>query len=397
MLTFILLITCIGIYGAPSEHLGVVGGRNATKGELPYITSYEEYQGEDRNPICGASIITKSWVITAAHCLGGTPKERTWIHAGMIDVNDTDAQRRQVVKTVRHDNFVQFGGDIALIKVDPPFEFNDLVQPIKVPKQDAEVSSGTAILSGWGLHSFMMSTDWSSILQTVELPIIPYEERMGVVGGRNATKGELPYITSYEEYQGNDRDHICGASIITKSWVITAAHCLQYMPKEGSWIHAGIIDVNDTDAQRRQVVKTVIHGYFAQFGGDIALIKVDPPFEFNDLVQPIKVPKQDAEVSSGTAILSGWGLHSFMMSTDWSSMLQTVELPIVPYEGPVTGGKGACYGDSGGPLVQDGVLIGAVSWGTHPCAHDGSVTIYTKVSSYIDWISENIDETMIFV
>ncbi|XP_072389106.1 chymotrypsin-1-like [Diabrotica undecimpunctata] len=263
MLSFFLLLTFIGIYGSPSERLGVVGGRNATEGELPYITSYEEYVGEDRNPICGASIITKSWVITAAHCIGGTPIEKTWIHAGMIDVNDPQAQRRQVVKTIRHDNFVQFGGDIALIKVDPPFEFNDLVQPIKVPKQDAELSSNTAILSGWGLHSFPMS-DWSSILQTVELPIIPYEE------------------------------------------------CMQILEEQH---------------------------------------------------------ESDANKYNNTVVCTG----------------------------PVTGGKGACYGDSGGPLVQDGVLIGAVSWGTQPCANDGSVTIYTKVSSYIDWINENIDEPIIFV
>lgn len=50
----------------------------------------------------------------------------------------------------------------------------------------------------------------------------------------------------------------------------------------------------------------------------------------------------------------------------------------------------ACMGDSGGPLVlADGALIGIVSWGV-PCGV-GMPDIYTKVSSYKDWIDTVID------
>ncbi|HEX2449060.1 MAG TPA: trypsin-like serine protease [Methyloceanibacter sp.] len=80
----------------------------------------------------------------------------------------------------------------------------------------------------------------------------------------------------------------------------------------------------------------------------------------------------------------------------------------VGYEGPTStidvkrnicaAGKGrradSCQGDSGGPLVakvQDKfVQVGVVSWG-HSCADGVFPGVYTKVSSYTDWINETMN------
>lgn len=50
-------------------------------------------------------------------------------------------------------------------------------------------------------------------------------------------------------------------------------------------------------------------------------------------------------------------------------------------------------GDSGGPLIkvkEDGKkeVIGIVSWGIIPCGTTGAPSVYTKVSSYNQWIHD---------
>ena len=55
------------------------------------------------------------------------------------------------------------------------------------------------------------------------------------------------------------------------------------------------------------------------------------------------------------------------------------------------GGKGPCTGDYGSPLfdTNNSTLVGMWSWG-NGCAVDGFPSVYTRVSSYIDWINYNL-------
>ena len=62
--------------------------------------------------------------------------------------------------------------------------------------------------------------------------------------------------------------------------------------------------------------------------------------------------------------------------------------------GEEDGGKDACNGDSGGPLLQkmsDGTLVqvGIVSFGSG-CARANRPGIYTRVSTFADWIHSQI-------
>ena len=53
-----------------------------------------------------------------------------------------------------------------------------------------------------------------------------------------------------------------------------------------------------------------------------------------------------------------------------------------------------CKGDSGGPLVceENGtfVLRGAVSWGIPRCPAGNTFSVFTRISSFVDWINDHI-------
>ena len=61
---------------------------------------------------------------------------------------------------------------------------------------------------------------------------------------------------------------------------------------------------------------------------------------------------------------------------------------------------GTCDGDSGGPLAcrstTDGkwVLIGILSFGPQDCSSRDAYSVYTRVSSYVNWINNKITITI---
>lgn len=232
-----------------------------------------------------------------------------------------------------------------------------------------------------------------------------------VINGTDAEAHAAPYIISLGKNY-NKHAHICGGTIISKDWILTAAHCISE-PVNMSAI-AGLHVRADVDerTQHRRIDFGRIHVQYTGGVGpfDIAILHVSEPFVFNDWVKPATLPSRE-ELHEGETHLYGWGQPKSYILTG-SKTLKTVSTEIINYDeckellpetAPLVESNvcsdslkrsiSACNGDSGGPLVVEHEnaateLIGIVSWGYIPCGLANRPSVYTRVSAYIDWVAK---------
>ncbi|XP_041673842.1 brachyurin-like [Drosophila eugracilis] len=197
--------------------------------------------------------------------------------------------------------------------------------------------------------------------------------------------------------------------------IITAAHCTDSLTT-GVDVYLGTHDRTNASEKGQQIVfvetkNVIVHeNWIADtITNDISLIKLPVPIEFNEFIQPASLPEKSNSYETYTgesAIASGWGKISDS-ATAVTDILQYIDVPIMSNSGcspwylglvaetniciKTTGGTSTCNGDSGGPLVlKDGknTLIGATSFGIAFGCEVGWPGVFTRITSYLDWIEE---------
>ncbi|XP_035707650.1 anionic trypsin-2-like [Folsomia candida] len=112
----------------------IVGGVEAKKNEFPFMI---DVRIGGRHG-CGGSIVSPDWVVTAAHCTGYDASSYTLVAGDHnLTLNEGTEQSRSVAAIVRHPGFDRptiINNDIALMRVDRPFEFNEFVGPAVIPQ-----------------------------------------------------------------------------------------------------------------------------------------------------------------------------------------------------------------------------------------------------------------------
>uniref|UniRef100_A0A1Q3FTA7 trypsin n=1 Tax=Culex tarsalis TaxID=7177 RepID=A0A1Q3FTA7_CULTA len=221
-----------------------------------------------------------------------------------------------------------------------------------------------------------------------------------IVGGVQISIAEAPYQVSLQFF----KVHLCGGSIISKRWIMTAAHCIVtssvsiYNVRVGSSKHA-------SGGSLLRVKRIVVHPSYNDPGMDYdyALVELRRAISFGENAMAVALPEQDESVPDGTVcMISGWGNTKSV--TGSPEVLRATKVPIYnqalcnavykPYggitdrmicAGLMEGGKDACQGDSGGPMVGNGKLIGVISWGVD-CASPAYPGVYARVAAVRDWI-----------
>ncbi|XP_047234280.1 transmembrane protease serine 2 [Girardinichthys multiradiatus] len=232
-----------------------------------------------------------------------------------------------------------------------------------------------------------------------------------IVGGTQALNGAWPWQVSL---QINGR-HMCGGTIISPNWILSAAHCFQKYNRATEWrVVYGDVKLSKM-SYRGSVQRIINHEDFDSVTNayDIALLKLKLPVTFTERVRPVCLPNSGINVNAGArAWITGWG--ALISSGPTPDTLNQAQVTIydrktcnAPYvlDGEVTetmfcagkleGGVDTCQGDSGGPLVVNTGdvwwLLGDTSWG-YGCAVKNKPGVYGNITYFSEWIQKQMQD-----
>ncbi|CAG9803201.1 unnamed protein product [Chironomus riparius] len=228
-----------------------------------------------------------------------------------------------------------------------------------------------------------------------------------ILGGHKISIAEVPYqvATFWNSRQS------CGGSLISKEFVLSAAHCFdEHVPDKILTVRVGTSTPKDGSGMSINVKYIYNHPMYDTISNDydFSLLRLYEVKSFPSVVKFAKLPTVYDQLNEGDDVfISGWGRTEFgktsdvllramvqvqsteSCSKDYQNMFVITERMICARR---IGGKvDACQGDSGGPLVRksDGILFGITSFGCS-CGDPRYAGVYANVSSALEWIYETI-------
>ncbi|KAH8373234.1 hypothetical protein KR009_008035, partial [Drosophila setifemur] len=235
-----------------------------------------------------------------------------------------------------------------------------------------------------------------------------------VVGGMPTRYREYPFMAALGWRSNFDDKSIyyrCGGALISDTYVLTAAHCIDFGGDPPNQVRLGGDNLTLTEGEDVRIRRVIVHPDYDSSTdyNDIALLELESPAK-PELKRVCLWYEEELANTLVTAI--GYGQTSFAGLSSAQLLkvpLQRVSNDVCQFHysseqltrgllssqlcaGDDSGTRDTCQGDSGGPLImQSGPLpyvVGITSHG-QGCA-SGPPTVYTRVSSYLDWIEGHV-------
>ncbi|XP_017149978.1 serine protease grass-like isoform X2 [Drosophila miranda] len=266
--------------------------------------------------------------------------------------------------------------------------------------------------------------------------------RLKVLGGSEIKMGSRPWMAllKYDATEPGTQGRgqfQCGATLITKRFVLTAAHCMingfPVAVRLGEHNITSEVDCRIVDSKTScqlpyediGIEKIIPHEGYSRFTqkNDIALVKLVRDVVFKDHINPICLPLyvelQKSILETKVMRVTGWGrqtahgndsdvpMEAGVSRLPLASCTTMQNRSIAKNQICVSASlQDSCKGDSGGPLLfnfwykkskQRFVQIGIVSYGPENCGHkelgetgEGQTSVYTDVTRFIPWITRTV-------
>ncbi|XP_069685916.1 trypsin-10-like [Periplaneta americana] len=246
-----------------------------------------------------------------------------------------------------------------------------------------------------------------------------------VFGGDDVLIGQYPYVVFI--VIGRTSVMYCTGSIISKSWVLTAAHCVesQLVPTHKIRIYAGIVNYYaqplPKSAQILYAKNAITHPAYTTFNAtnytdigsfnDLGLIQTMEPFILNKFVNIVSIKSVlphfeqvnmckamgfGRTEEGGTKKLKSISLTSLFRCTEVADDELNTLFQSQDYLCSSAGvGRYVYNGDSGSPMVCNGILVAVCFWVKYVSEKLDRVMLHIGSANFVDWITYYVPDVTV--
>ncbi|KAG9509990.1 Plasma kallikrein, partial [Fragariocoptes setiger] len=383
-----------------STRLKIVGGREASSGAWPWQVAILDYK---HDPICGGTLLTPEFILTAAHCV----KKKMYVRAGEhnIDIYEGTEQEQRVTRSFIHNKYDPniVDSDIALLKLKTPFRLNRHVWPACLPPANEELKPTTvATILGWGVvHELPADTGVPPTGGT----IIGADALLAMAINMSLSHQQQQQPQQQQVAQsltGSDSELLARGSSASHTTTATATTTTTTSTRSTSTLKPTHNNTKRTDA--RHAHKNKSHNQ--NNNNHTTNRNMQSKSNNNNTTQRRRKPSN----GNGHSLISA--------KCPGSDVLLQARVPIVSADdcrnvykdytisdnmlcaGYKRGRVDTCAGDSGGPLLVQRQnkwhVFGVTSFG-EGCGKQGKYGIYSKTSNFVDWIRMMINKHSSFM